>query len=466
MRILARMRAAVDTLLPLAAALLVAAAGCSTTRSGAERGPDETVAKSSVTDKAEAEGETAAPAAAAPAAPAAPVDHFTRGLELADRGDLRGAIAALEKATEAEPERLDVWRARVNLLDVAGRRQEAARAAWRLVELSREDWQSWTTLASVLEAGASWDAAIGAHKMAASLAKAEDQLANTVFDVINVGNGAMAIGAYDAAARAFGFAGAVAGDTPLIRYHQTRLVAARGRRADARKLAKQTLKEIRDRDVLLPGKDEIVAQLERMAKTGKTEQVALARSYHPLPVRFSTHDPASETALAIPIDPVSERGYPLWNGNLLRVTVPATDIEQALPTERSFTVRYTPDSDFRAETVLTVLAANKKSNAKGDLEAWRDSVRDPKTPPVEVQEVAPGAYVAVARDKNARPGTSDFVYLLRFAGTLQGHIVNLSSQARGVDKRTLERFFKLGLSVQVMQLGANPAPANASGSRR
>jgi hypothetical protein len=208
----------------------------------------------------------------------------------------------------------------------ANRLQEAARAAWRTVELA-SSVESWTSLGNLFIQGGAPNGAMAAFEEVSQQTN-DGFLAAQNF--LNLGYHAWRWGMDDLAMRAYARADELAPGHPLVLYDKTLLLAASGEaakaKAEADKLRKVVDRVLQDRPPL-----EMVELLEPMKAL--TESVAsgdaVARlppqpeSGQPLPDRFFVRDPSQSHALDLAIDETSQRFYPVAGWQVLALTVPS-----------------------------------------------------------------------------------------------------------------------------------------------
>jgi tetratricopeptide (TPR) repeat protein len=239
---------------------------------------------------------------------------------------LLAEIAAAERAAVEHPDEADAWGRLASALRRANRLQEAARAAWRAVELA-PSVESWTSLGNVLVQG-------GAPTGAMAAFEEVSQQTNDGFlaaqNFLNLGYRAWLWGMDDLAMRAYARADEAAPGHPLVLYDRTLLFAASGRiaaaQAEATKLRNVVNRVLQDR----PPR-EMVETLEPMKAL--TESVingdAVARlppqpepGQH-LPDRFWRRDPSHSHALDLAVDETSQRYYPIAGWQVLVLNLPS-----------------------------------------------------------------------------------------------------------------------------------------------
>jgi hypothetical protein len=239
---------------------------------------------------------------------------------------LLAEIAAAEQSATEHPDDADAWGRLASALRRANRLQEAARAAWRAVELD-PSVESWTSLGNVLVQGGSPTGAMAAFEEVSQQTN-DGFLAAQNF--LNLGYRAWLWGMDDLAMRAYDRADEAAPGHPLVLYDRTLLFAASGRiaaaQAEATKLRNVVNRVLQDR----PPR-EMVETLQPMKAL--TESVingdAVARlppqpepgQY--LPDRFWRRDPSQSHALDLAVDETSQRYYPIAGWQVLALNLPS-----------------------------------------------------------------------------------------------------------------------------------------------
>jgi tetratricopeptide (TPR) repeat protein len=239
---------------------------------------------------------------------------------------LLAEIATAERAAAEHPDDTEAWGRLASALRRANRLQEAARAAWRAVELA-PSVESWTSLGNVLMQGGAPTGAMAAFEEV-SRQTSDGFLAAQNF--LNLGYRAWLWGMDDLAMRAYARADELAPGHPLVLYDRTLLLAASGKvataQAEATKLRNVVDRVLQDRPPL-----EMVEILEPMKAL--TESVmngdAVARlppqpeAGQRLPDRFWRRDPGQSHALDLAVDETSERYYPIAGWQVLALNLPS-----------------------------------------------------------------------------------------------------------------------------------------------
>jgi tetratricopeptide (TPR) repeat protein len=259
-----------------------------------------------------------APAPApAPAQPLAPAPQAN---------PLLTEISTAERAATEHPDDAETWSRLASALRRANRLQEAARAAWRTVELA-SSVESWTLLGNVFIQGGAPNGAMAAFEEV-SQQTSDGFLAAQNF--LNLGYHAWCWGMDDLAMRAYARADELAPGHPLVLYDRTLLFAASGEVAKAKAEASK-LGTVVDRVLLDRPPLEMVEILEPMKAL--TESVASGEPVarlppqpepgQPLPDRFFRRNPSQSRALDLAIDETSERLYPIAGWQVLALNLPS-----------------------------------------------------------------------------------------------------------------------------------------------
>ena len=239
---------------------------------------------------------------------------------------LLAEIVTAERAAADRPDDAEAWGQLASALRRANRLQEAARAAWRTVELASSA-ESWTSLGNVLVQGGAPTGAMAAFEEV-SRQTSDGFLAAQNF--LNLGYRAWRWGMDDLAMRAYARADELAPGHPQVMYNRTLLFAASGKlataQAEATKLRNVVDRVLQDRPPL-----EMVEILEPMKAL--TESVmngdAITRlppqpeAGQPLPDRFWRRDPAHSRALDLAVDETSDRYYPIAGWQVLGLNLPS-----------------------------------------------------------------------------------------------------------------------------------------------
>ena len=255
--------------------------------------------------------------AAAPAARLAPVSQAN---------PLLAEIATAERAAADHPDDSETWGRLASTLRRANRLQEAARAAWRAVELAPSA-ESWTSLGNLLIQGGAPNGAMAAFE---EVSRQTNDGFLAAQNFLNLGYRAWQWGMDDFAQRAYARADELAPGHPLVLYNRTLLLAASGQvaaaQAEASTLATVVDRVLQDRPPL-----EMVEILEPMkaltesVKSGDTiaRRPPQSEPGQHLPERFWRRDPGQSHALDLAIDETSERYYPIAGWQVLALTLPS-----------------------------------------------------------------------------------------------------------------------------------------------
>jgi tetratricopeptide (TPR) repeat protein len=264
----------------------------------------------------------ATPAPAATAAPA-PAKSFA---PVPAANPLLAEIATAERAAADHPDDAETWGRLASALRRANRLQEAARAAWRTVELAPSA-ESWTSLGNLLMQGGAPTGAMAAFE---EVSRQTNDGFLAAQNFLNLGYRAWLWGMDDFAMRAYARAEEVAPGHPQVLYNRTLLFAASGKVATAQAEATK-LRNVVDRVLQDLPPLEMVEILEPMKAL--TESVisgnAVARlppqpepGQH-LPDRFWRRDPGHGHALDLAVDETSERYYPIAGWQVLALKLPS-----------------------------------------------------------------------------------------------------------------------------------------------
>ena len=235
-------------------------------------------------------------------------------------------IATADRAAADHPDDAEAWGRLASALGRANRLQEAARAAWRAVELA-PSVESWTALGNVFLQG-------GAPTGAMAAFEEVSQQTNDGFvaaqNFLNLGYRAWLWGMDDLAMRAYARADEAAPGHPLVLYDRTLLFAASGQLATAQAEATK-LRNVVDRVLQDRPPPEMVEILEPMKalteSVGKGHAVArlppVPEAGQRLPDRFWRRDPSQSRALDLAVDETSERYYPIAGWRVLALDLPS-----------------------------------------------------------------------------------------------------------------------------------------------
>ena len=239
---------------------------------------------------------------------------------------LLAEIATVERAAADHPDDAEAWGRLASTLGRANRLQEAARAAWRTVELSPST-ESWTSLGNLLMQGGAPNGAMAAFE---EVSRQTNDGFLAAQNFLTLGYRAWLWGMDDFAMRAYARAEESAPGHPLVLYNRTLLLAASGQvaaaQAEASKLANVVDRVLDDRPPL-----EMVEILEPMKALTESVKGGDAIARRPpeaepgqhLPERFWRRDPSQSHALDLAIDETSERYYPIAGWHVLALTLPS-----------------------------------------------------------------------------------------------------------------------------------------------
>jgi tetratricopeptide (TPR) repeat protein len=267
------------------------------------------------------------PAPRSPAPAPAPAAASSKPLvPIPDANPLLAEIATAERAAADHPDDAETWGRLASALRRANRLQEAARAAWRAVELA-PCAESWTSVGNVLMQGGAPSGAMAAFE---EVSRQTNDGFLAAQNFLNLGYRAWLWGMDDLAMHAYTRAEEMAPGHPLVLYDRTLLFAASGKiaaaQAEATMLRNVVDRVLEDRPPL-----EMVEILEPMKAL--TEMVtngdAIARlppkpePGQRLPDRFWRRDPSQSHALDLAVDETSERYYPLAGWQVLALNLPS-----------------------------------------------------------------------------------------------------------------------------------------------
>jgi tetratricopeptide (TPR) repeat protein len=239
---------------------------------------------------------------------------------------LLAEVATVERAAADHPDDAEAWGRLASTLGRANRLQEAARAAWRAVELTPST-ESWTSLGNLLIQGGAPNGAMAAFE---EVGRQTNDGFLAAQNFLNLGYRAWLWGMDDFALRAYARADESAPGHPLVLFNRTLLLAASGQvaaaQAEASKLASVVDRVLEDRPPL-----EMVEILEPMkaltesVKSGDpiARRPPEAEPGQHLPERFWRRDPSQSHALDLAIDETSERYYPIAGWQVLVLALPS-----------------------------------------------------------------------------------------------------------------------------------------------
>jgi tetratricopeptide (TPR) repeat protein len=256
-----------------------------------------------------------------------PATEKAKGFAPGSQGNpLLAEIATVERAAADHPDDPEAWGQLASTLRRANRLQEAARAAWRTVELAPSS-ESWTSLGNLLIQGGAPNGAMAAFE---EVSRQTNDGFLAAQNFLNLGYRAWLWGMDDFAMRAYARADESAPGHPMVLYNRTLLLAASGQvavaQAEASTLAKVVDRVLEDRPPL-----EMVEILEPMkaltesVKNGETiaRRPPESEPGQHLPERFWRRDPGQSHALDLAVDETSERYYPIAGWQVLALTLPS-----------------------------------------------------------------------------------------------------------------------------------------------
>ncbi len=338
----------------------------------------------------------AAACATKPTSPPAPVADRSEKTQAEASTPLREAGADslepllhdLEEAQTAAltaPDDQDRWVRLAALFTQAFRTQEAARAAWRAVEIE-PNFFSWTSLGNVLTQGdilMSMGASVGAfqaYSMAAQQAT-EPQLAARNF--LNLAYRDFGLGHDQQALELIAEAEKLSPSDPMVYFDKACVLSAGGQTEAAQAQANKALALLND---VAPGQtpaDPALAQMRPLAEAiVRGEPVVrpgLLSAGEMLPERFWAKPPNRGSALSLPIDEASDRFFPLVPGVAMRLRVPSTWAHRQKVTEKAIHLRLAPpDGEAASYAEITLFPTLKENfNLKQAAEAGRQSITQP-----------------------------------------------------------------------------------------
>ena len=267
------------------------------------------------------------PAPRSPAPAPAPGPVPSKPLAPVPQADpLLAEIATAEQAAADHPDDAETWGRLASALRRANRLQEAARAAWRAVELAPSA-ESWTSVGNVLMQGGAPSGALAAFE---EVSRQTNDGFLAAQNFLNLGYRAWRWGMDDFATRAYARAEELAPGHPLVLYDRTLLFAASGKVATAQAEA-TILRNVVDRVLEDRPPLEMVEILEPMKALTESVMSGEAIARRPpqsepgqhLPDRFWRRDPSQNHALDLAVDQTSERYYPIEGWQVLVLNLPS-----------------------------------------------------------------------------------------------------------------------------------------------
>ena len=235
-------------------------------------------------------------------------------------------IAEAEKATTARPDDPQAWSQLSVAYAHANRIQEAARVAWRAVELGPGE-ESWTALGNVFIQGGAPSGALAAFE---EVSRQTNDSFLAAQNFINLGAHAWRWGMDDLAIRSYARAEELAPGHPQIGYYRILMLAAAGKVSEAQAEATK-LRNVVDRVLMDRPPLEMVEILEPMKALVESVMSGEAISRLPplplagqqLPDYLWRRQPDLGRALDLNIQPSSTRLYPIAGWQTLAITVPS-----------------------------------------------------------------------------------------------------------------------------------------------
>jgi tetratricopeptide (TPR) repeat protein len=379
-------------------------------------------------------------------APATPASD-----EGAPPDDPAEAARYFEARVARAPDDVESWQRLAISLRRVNRLEEAARAAWRAVEIA-PTWESWTALGNVLMQGQARTGAFTAFEMAAVRAPDPDSAAR---NFLNLGYRDWSYGDTKGAAQAIDRAEKASPENPQVFYDRATLLAGTGYPVEARAAAKRSLDLLAPIPVEKLPTDEarnalkvMRALLERlMAGTEVPERPAITESGQELPDRFSKDNVGHARELAI--DPVSYRVYPAGRRHLFRLEVPSRWNETVQVGEETTEIKLAAD-DVPPRAVLQVTALLPRV-AKVDLreatEKGAEVVREGGAVVEAILPIGKMAFWFWSHDPHVKPGDpKDYPFLAQAFSEASGVLLSAtyltrsaSAEERAVLPKLVER---------------------------
>jgi len=269
------------------------------------------------------------PSARSPASAAVPAAAPARAKPFApvpEADPLLAEIASAERAAADHPDDAEAWGKLRAALKRANRLQEAARAAWRTVELA-PSVESWTALGDVLVQGGAPNGALAAFE---EVSRQTNDGFLAAQNFINLGYRAWLWGMDELAMRAYARADELAPGHPQVLFNRALLFAAGGKaanaQAEATKLRNVVDRVLEDRPPL--EMVEILEPMKALTESIMNGETIARRPPQPeagqrLPDRFWRRDPSQGHALDLAVDETAERFYPIAGWHVLVLTLPS-----------------------------------------------------------------------------------------------------------------------------------------------
>jgi Tfp pilus assembly protein PilF len=383
---------------------------------------------------------------AGPAAPAPPVSNQSMPPD-----EPAAAVRYFEARVARAPNDLEAWQRLAISLRRVNRLQEAARAAWRAVEIEASP-ESWTALGNVLMQGQARAGAFAAFEMAAVNATDKDYIAR---NFLNLGYRDWAWGNTKGAAQAIDRAEKASPENPQVFYDRASLLAGTGHPAEGAAAAKRALALLAPVPVeKLPtqeARDALKVMRELLQRIVDRKDVPerplITESSQELPERFSKDNVGHARELAI--DPVSYRVYPAGAHHIFRIEVPARWNERVEVGKEGTEIKLEADDDPpRVVLQITALLPPGGSiDLRAAAEKGAEVVRGAGGVVEAVQPFGKASFGFWSKDPRAKPGSrSDYPYLAQSFTQNKGLVLSAtyltrteSSDERAVLPKLVER---------------------------
>jgi hypothetical protein len=339
---------------------------------------------------------------------------------------------------------LEAWQRLAISLRRVNRLQEAARAAWRAVEIEASP-ESWTALGNVLMQGHARSGAFAAFEMAAVNETDKDYIAR---NFLNLGYRDWAWGNTKGAAQAIDRAEKASPENPQVFYDRATLLAGTGHPAEAAKAAKHALELLAPVPVeKLPtqeARDAIKVMRELLGRIvdGKEvpERPPITESSQELPERFSKDNLGHARELAI--DPVSYRVYPAGASHIFRIEVPARWNERVEVGKEGTEIKLEADDDPpRGVLQITALLPRKGDvDLRAAAEKGAEVVRGAGGVVEAVRPFGKGSFWFWSKDPRAKPGSrSDYPFLAQSFSQNKGLLLSATylTRTESADERAV-----------------------------
>ncbi|MCG5056270.1 MAG: tetratricopeptide repeat protein [Myxococcales bacterium] len=291
-----------------------------------------------------------------------------------------------QEATRATPDETGAWLRLATALHEARRLQEAARAAWRAVELEAR-FETWSTLGRVLTDGDVFmakGAAVGAYQAYTMAARNATDAGKAARNFLTLAYRDFSLGHDDQALELIEEAGRLAPSDPLVPFDRAQVLSVAGRRDEARAAAEKALTLLDTQtqsqtpaDPALAGVQAIAAAIlggEPVARPGLMVAGEL------LPERFWARPPVRGHSLALEIDPETDRFFPLLPTVALRLAVPTTWAHAMKATDKAIHLRLAaPEGEAVLLAELTVFPLrSERFDLRHAAEAGRQGAAGPR----------------------------------------------------------------------------------------